>query len=453
MTQRLTNLKITRVAAVDSPANKSARVMLWKREGGAPVIDDGDYPSSILKRTFTADERKADAKSGAAMPDGSYPVHNAEDLSNAIRAVGRGNGSHAAIRAHIKGRAKALGLENKIPDDWNVAKSVEVAEAVSALSEAIAEISQGTDIAKHDSAVAESVQQFEAFVKGLVPEGLDAPVVKAALTAAGFTVTPAGAVEKAGEGEMTIDIKKSLGLPETATDAQVTEALATLAKSASRMDAVLKMSAPHTAFMNSDDSKMPKGGKAAWMDMTSAERDAHMADNPIEKRQDETFTTVKGTVVSKRAVGDATFQVLKESDAEVRKAREDVAKAEDARAKEVVIKRITPVMKNIPGTPDDLGALLHGIAKSDAATATKVEALLTQLDTVIGKSALLAEIGSSVAKAGSASEGIQKAAEEIRKAKPALTIEQARVEARKSNRDLADREATERREDARKRAA
>src|SRR6184192_1463329 len=40
------------------------------------------------RRTFTADQRKALAKKGAAMPDGSFPIENEQDLRNAIQAVG-----------------------------------------------------------------------------------------------------------------------------------------------------------------------------------------------------------------------------------------------------------------------------------------------------------------------------------------------------------------------------
>jgi hypothetical protein len=61
---------------------------------------------------------------GYAMPDGSYYIRagsvGASDLQNAIDAVGRGEpqSSHNAIRVHIMKRAKALGLLDKIPDNW-----------------------------------------------------------------------------------------------------------------------------------------------------------------------------------------------------------------------------------------------------------------------------------------------------------------------------------------------
>lgn len=80
---------------------------------------DGD----VAKRAFTQAQRDAAAKSGAAMPDGSYPIHTKADLSNAIHAVGRGKGDHAAIRRHIIARAKALGASSMIPEDWTTSGS------------------------------------------------------------------------------------------------------------------------------------------------------------------------------------------------------------------------------------------------------------------------------------------------------------------------------------------
>lgn len=68
---------------------------------------------------FTAEERRNLAKQGKAMPDGSFPIRNVSDLHNAIRAVGRGNASHDAIRRFIIRRAIALGAREAIPSSWN----------------------------------------------------------------------------------------------------------------------------------------------------------------------------------------------------------------------------------------------------------------------------------------------------------------------------------------------
>ena len=78
---------------------------------------------------YTEDDRKAMAAKGHAMPDGSYPIADAEDLDNAIHAVGRGGADHDAIRKHIIKRAKALGLSSKIPGNWNADGSLGEAKA------------------------------------------------------------------------------------------------------------------------------------------------------------------------------------------------------------------------------------------------------------------------------------------------------------------------------------
>jgi len=68
-------------------------------------------------RVFKQAERRDAANKNQAMPDGSFPIKNAQDLRNAIQAVGRAK-DPAAAKAHIKRRAKALGLENLLPDGW-----------------------------------------------------------------------------------------------------------------------------------------------------------------------------------------------------------------------------------------------------------------------------------------------------------------------------------------------
>jgi hypothetical protein len=85
----------------------------------------------LLKAKYKQKDRDKMASGGQAMSDGAYPVADSEDLDNAIHAVGRGGADHDAIRKHIIGRAKALNLSSKIPDNWNAdgslaTKSVEL---------------------------------------------------------------------------------------------------------------------------------------------------------------------------------------------------------------------------------------------------------------------------------------------------------------------------------------
>lgn len=60
----------------------------------------------------------APAKGAAPGAKPRYPVPNVAYLKKAIKAVGRGKGDHAAIRAYLIRRAKALGAMDLIPDNW-----------------------------------------------------------------------------------------------------------------------------------------------------------------------------------------------------------------------------------------------------------------------------------------------------------------------------------------------
>lgn len=66
---------------------------------------------------FTEKQRDKLASEGKALPDGSYPIRNSSDLSNAIQAVGRAK-NYDRAKAHIIKRAKALGKTSMLPDKW-----------------------------------------------------------------------------------------------------------------------------------------------------------------------------------------------------------------------------------------------------------------------------------------------------------------------------------------------
>lgn len=70
-----------------------------------------------LKRAYTEESRDQMAKSGSALPDGSFPIKDEADLRNAIQAFGRAKDKEAA-KAHIMKRALDLGLEELIPMNW-----------------------------------------------------------------------------------------------------------------------------------------------------------------------------------------------------------------------------------------------------------------------------------------------------------------------------------------------
>ncbi len=78
---------------------------------------------SVNEREYNTEERKSMADSGEALPDGSYPIADEEDLKNAIQSFGLGK-NHSAAAKHIAKRAKALGLSDLIPDTEDFQKAL-----------------------------------------------------------------------------------------------------------------------------------------------------------------------------------------------------------------------------------------------------------------------------------------------------------------------------------------
>lgn len=69
---------------------------------------------------LTQAERDQAVKDGNAMPDGSYPIRNCDELADAVKAVGRGSADHDAIRRHIMRQAEKHNCAaSAIPDNWN----------------------------------------------------------------------------------------------------------------------------------------------------------------------------------------------------------------------------------------------------------------------------------------------------------------------------------------------
>lgn len=107
-----------------------------------------DGQNFVCKRDFSDAQRKAAAKSGAAMSDGSYPIENSKDLHNAISLAGMSSHSKSAVKAHIKARAKALGLEGELPKDWHETKKEELLDLRGPIEKAPTRVEDGLDEGK-----------------------------------------------------------------------------------------------------------------------------------------------------------------------------------------------------------------------------------------------------------------------------------------------------------------
>lgn len=93
---------------------------------------------------ISRDEREKLAKAGEAMPDGSFPIRNVEDLKNAISSYGRSKESdRAKVRKHIAKRANALKVRHMIPEEWKNLSSQEATFAVDSMRSRIAALTAG----------------------------------------------------------------------------------------------------------------------------------------------------------------------------------------------------------------------------------------------------------------------------------------------------------------------
>ena len=78
---------------------------------------EAEVADLALKRMYSDERRMEMAKGGMALPDGSYPIADESDLKNAIMAYGRAKDKEAA-RRHIMKRARDLGMDEMIPENW-----------------------------------------------------------------------------------------------------------------------------------------------------------------------------------------------------------------------------------------------------------------------------------------------------------------------------------------------
>lgn len=170
----LRNMTYAADAEITKDITSAITVNQYRKHLGLEELEQ-DFALAVLdrleKRQFTAAQRQRAAASGAAMPGGRYPIENSSDLHNAIHAIGRGKGSHEAIRQHIIARAKKLGLTDQLPEDWNVGakKTTKTPEAAEVTTQAAEGTTETVDeIVK--AAVAEVTKASEERIAALEAE-------------------------------------------------------------------------------------------------------------------------------------------------------------------------------------------------------------------------------------------------------------------------------------------
>lgn len=258
--------KISEISSVDRPAQEGARVLLMKRDESQM-----ETVEQYVKRTFDAAARRSAASSGAAEPDGSFPIENAGDLHNAMRAIGRSKKNPAKTKAHIRARARALGLTSELSPAFKAEGDGMFANlfglfkgftgATATLSESVKSIVSDPDARDKPALIDETIKQFSDHVENEFEK----------------TLSAGHAGDTSEEAEMSVAILKALGLADTATEA---DALAAVAKRDLDLDiAKAAMTAEEKEFHDRLDGE---DVKKAFRGMSGEERAQRMKKREAE---------------------------------------------------------------------------------------------------------------------------------------------------------------------------
>jgi hypothetical protein len=151
---------------------------LEKRQAANPELAaKAEELSNKLRSSFDYDTfgymsrqmREKLASQGKALPDGSYPIRNVEDLKNAIQAYGRSKPSkRAAVRRHIIKKARGLGKSELVPEKWKTAGLIDD-EVVTDIQARVAAAKSTAESTKADNA--QKIEELRARVAS-AKEGL-----------------------------------------------------------------------------------------------------------------------------------------------------------------------------------------------------------------------------------------------------------------------------------------
>lgn len=427
MAKRLSRLKIREVSSVDRGAGEGVRMVLFKRE-------------------FSGKERDAAAASGAAMSDGSFPIKNSGDLKNAIQAVGRAK-DQAAAKRHIISRARALGLTDQLPDGW-INKRLEeifaqkklsvgkdgtissgegadlaliqkldddlknrVSDAVDVFCESCREIT-ASDEADKQGLLEKSYAEFVEHVGELAPKGAEQAVAAAVFAELANEDEPMPMTDKEIEA-----LKVAAAEAET-LKAEVAKRDAEIAKRDAEL-AFAKMSDAHKAHA----AKLSDAERAKFVALSAEERDA--AVTAATKKRDE----------------DPIFKAMNERIAKAESEAADLRKRLDAEQEEKEKASFAKRAVDTFNQPEAFGETLRKAYKGDAAAQAEVDKVVLSMKRVAETSATFKQFGGAGGGADSAKAEIAAKVEEIRKAAPTLSFEQAYSRAIQdpANRDLAKR--------------
>jgi hypothetical protein len=127
---------------------KSLRALVASERGVEIVHPE---PDPYWFKEFTKEQRDALAEKGAALPDGSFPIETATDVTNAVHDWGRA-GSSPSAKAHIKKMAAEIGCTDQLPEDWSETPMADKKTTAAAAAAADADAQDEADEAAAEAA-------------------------------------------------------------------------------------------------------------------------------------------------------------------------------------------------------------------------------------------------------------------------------------------------------------
>lgn len=148
-------------------------VLGWDEYDAEEAEDiDAEVADLALKRMYDEETRSAMAEAGEALPDGSYPIKDVEDLKNAIQAYGRAKDKEAA-KAHIMKRAADLEAEDLIPEDWKGGEKADMEDEESDMEDAETEEMDNEEKSALDAETGKFLADLMEFEMLTIEQGLE----------------------------------------------------------------------------------------------------------------------------------------------------------------------------------------------------------------------------------------------------------------------------------------
>jgi hypothetical protein len=415
---------ITEISAVDHPAQKGALMAIIKSDAYAKV-----------KKTaqVRAEWRKVN------------PGKSLADMPPALHKLGVGD-FFAKFYADPTMGAMTFDevIQHCMDEDKYYEVMREVGSSISALEQSLRSIAadQAIDSAQKQNMIRDSVESFMAAIRTRWPdveEALASAPENMSGSMAGQVVPATKGVSDMDARELEAQVATLTKQLELATKASKDGKLAIdLQKSVDEANAKLAKATEELAEATakagmSDEEKahlatLSGGDKMAFMTASSDERKKMMSKSA---EGDETIT-VEGQTVSKRAVGEAQFEIIKRQAAKIVANEAAIAKERTAREDAEYTKRADTDLSHLPGETVMKVKVLRHLDKADADVKETLTKMLEAGDKAItaayGK---LGVKGGDVTKTNGDPKAFEKRIDEVQTANKGMSRTEAMAAARK----------------------